>query len=92
MQHSVDLHHHNISLEQARFWKLTLSTILATVVVVEAVTLGFSAFTSDPTTIVTSTLRLVFAIYLFTLAARSINQDTVDAHSESLWHLSSLTL
>jgi hypothetical protein len=55
------------------------------------VSLGFSASTGDPSAITTYVLRLFFGTYTLILATRSINQDNIEQHSESLWHLSSLT-
>ena len=76
--------------QQARLWKLTLSTTLALAVAMETISLGF-CFTANPSAIATYSLRLIFAIYTLILAVRSVNQDTIDLHSESVWHLSSLT-
>jgi hypothetical protein len=78
-------------MQQARLWKLTLSITLALALAVETVSLGFSASTADPSAISTYTLRMIFAIYNLTLSVRSVNRDNVELHSESLWHLSSLT-
>src|ERR1700691_1644511 len=76
---------------QTRLWKLTLSITLALALAIETVSLGFSVSTTDPSAITTYALRLIFAIYTLILAVRSINQDTIEPHSESLWHLSCLT-
>jgi hypothetical protein len=37
------------------------------------------------------TLNLVFALYLFAVAAFSVTRQTVRLHTESVWHLASLT-
>jgi hypothetical protein len=66
-----------------------MSVALTLVLAVETASLGFSASTADLSTIATYTLRLVFTIYILILAVRSMNQDSTDTHSESLWHLSS---
>jgi len=78
-------------LLQARLWKLVLSISLALALTVETVSLGFSVSTANPSAITIYTLRLIFAIYTLILAVRSVNQDEMESHSESLWHLSSLT-
>lgn len=76
---------------QVRVWKAVLALVLALTAAVETVSLGFSATIEDPETIATHSLRLIFAIYVLVLAVRSINQDTIESHSVSLWHISTLT-
>ena len=81
----------NLNLQQARLWKLTLSITLALALAIETISMGFFVSTADSSTITTYTLRLIFAIYTLILGVRSINQNAIEPHSESLWHLSTLT-
>lgn len=68
-----------------------LALVLALTAAVETISLGFSATTENPTTVTTYVLRLIFAIYVLVLGVRSVNQDAIESHSASLWHISTLT-
>ncbi|KAJ7190424.1 multidrug resistance-associated ABC transporter [Mycena pura] len=78
-------------LHQDIFWptmrarKTFLSTVTFLSVLLQAATLVLG---DDKTA---ATLHQCFAVYVFAVAVSSIRRQTVSAHAESIWHLSSLT-
>ncbi|KAJ7349778.1 multidrug resistance-associated ABC transporter [Mycena albidolilacea] len=78
-------------LREEKFWtqmrrrKIFLSITIFLLVLVQA---ARPVLGGD---IVICTLNLVFALYLFAVAAFSVTRQTVRLHTESVWHLASLT-
>ncbi|KAL0959849.1 hypothetical protein HGRIS_011525 [Hohenbuehelia grisea] len=77
---------------QMRGVKLIVSTMAAAVLVLEAISLGFSCAMSDRSHIPIYSLRAVFALYATAVAARSVSQQNTSRHSESMLHMSALLL
>ncbi|KAJ7602857.1 hypothetical protein DFH06DRAFT_1396471, partial [Mycena polygramma] len=79
-------------IEEEAFWakmrtrKIILSTMLGLVVLLQAGRLGLGG---DLTIWV---IHLCFALYVFGVAVLSVFRQTVSRHTESVWHLTSLTL
>ncbi|KAJ6579193.1 multidrug resistance-associated ABC transporter, partial [Mycena vulgaris] len=79
-------------LDETKFWtqmrtrKIFLSVVMFILVVVEAASLKIAGSTP------LYTLHLCFALYVLAIAATSVPRCTVPRHSESVWHLASLTL
>ncbi|KAJ7826783.1 multidrug resistance-associated ABC transporter [Mycena olivaceomarginata] len=78
-------------LQEEKFWtqmrrrKIFLSITIFLLVLVQA---ARPVLGGD---IAICTLNLVFALYLFAVAAFSVTRQTVRLHTESVWHLASLT-
>ncbi|KAI0631359.1 ABC transporter type 1, transmembrane domain-containing protein [Trametes polyzona] len=83
-------------IDEERFWskmrlrKLAVTAILAIILAIQAVSLGWSIAEDDRTNIAVYSLHVAFALYTLVLAARAINQ-TYSQHSSSIIHLSALT-
>ncbi|KAJ7476731.1 multidrug resistance-associated ABC transporter [Mycena latifolia] len=79
-------------LDEIKFWarmrtrKLFLSAVVFLLVLVQATSLGLGG------DITLFALHLCFALYIFGVAASSVQRRTVPQHAESVWHLASLTL
>ncbi|KAI0631355.1 hypothetical protein C8Q77DRAFT_202931 [Trametes polyzona] len=73
-----------------RLRKLAVTAILAIILAIQAVSLGWSIAEDDRTNIAVYSLHVAFALYTLVLAARAINQ-TYSQHSSSIIHLSALT-
>ncbi|KAH7910130.1 hypothetical protein BJ138DRAFT_1127138 [Hygrophoropsis aurantiaca] len=76
---------------KARLWKLLTSAILALVVAIQAVCLGWAIVANEGDSITVYALHIAFASYAVVLAIRSVSQNTAGPHSTSLIHLSVLT-
>jgi hypothetical protein len=74
-----------------RWRKLLASLLLAIVTILDAVSLGWSVANEQITEIGIYAINVAFAIYLLTLAIRSINQNNAPRHSESVLHLTTIT-
>lgn len=74
-----------------RWRKLTVSVILTAVVVIDAISLGWSIANNEFAGITIYAISIVFSIYLLGIAYRSVNQMTVELHSESVLHLTVLS-
>ncbi|KAJ7108814.1 multidrug resistance-associated ABC transporter [Mycena epipterygia] len=79
-------------LDEAKFWarmrirKIVVSVLLLALVIVQGVSLGLGG------DITLYTLHVCFALYALGIAASSVRRYTVPQHSESVWHLASLTI
>ncbi|KAJ7147016.1 multidrug resistance-associated ABC transporter [Mycena epipterygia] len=79
-------------LDEANFWaririrKIFVSALLLALVVVQGVSLGLGG------DITLYTLHVCFALYALCIAASSVRRHTVPQHSESVWHLASMTI
>ncbi|KAH9932956.1 multidrug resistance-associated ABC transporter [Fomitopsis serialis] len=73
-----------------RLRKLFFSFILAAILMVQCVSLGWAAIEDERTSIAVHTLHIVFALYTLVVAARSVGQED-NEHAESMIHLSALT-
>lgn len=73
-----------------RLRKLTVSILLAAVVVIQSICLGWSIAEDDKLNITVYSLHVAFALYALVLSGTSINQ-TYSAHSNSIVHLCILT-
>ncbi|KAI8972894.1 ATP-binding cassette transporter [Trametes punicea] len=85
-----------LPIDEQRFWtkmrlrKLIMAALLAVIVAVQAVCLGWSIVEEDRLNIAVYSLQLVFALYTLVVAVRAVNQ-TYSHHSRSVVHLSVLT-
>lgn len=68
-----------------------MSVLLAVILIIQSISLGWSIIEDQRRSIEAFALYLVFSFYLLLVAVRSVAQTTVDPHSESVWHLSSLS-
>ena len=73
-----------------RLRKLLVSTLFATILVIQCVGLGWSVSEGDKENVVVYALYVAFALYTLSLSGASINQ-TYSRHSNALVHLSGLT-
>ncbi|KAJ7685835.1 multidrug resistance-associated ABC transporter [Mycena rosella] len=79
-------------LDETKFWarmrarKIFLVAVLSLLLFVQAARLGLG---ND---IALHTLHLCFAAYILAIAGFSVYRQTVPLHSESVWHIASLTL
>ncbi|KAJ7147015.1 multidrug resistance-associated ABC transporter, partial [Mycena epipterygia] len=79
-------------LDETKFWarmrirKIFVSALLLSLVVVQGVSLGLGG------DITLYTLHVCFALYALGVAASSVRRHTAPQHSESVWHLVSLTI
>jgi hypothetical protein len=78
-------------LFQVRVYKLLLASLLSLVLVLEAISLGFTFTTASASSITTSLLRVSFYVYTLVLTARSVTQKNVEEHAQSVLHLGALT-
>ncbi|KAK7044499.1 multidrug resistance-associated ABC transporter protein [Favolaschia claudopus] len=88
---------HGYPIEGEKFWaktkrrKLFICVLFAAIVGLQAATAALSIIArEDEASLITSALHLGFAVYLFIVAAFAVNR-TAQAHSESIWHLATLT-
>ncbi|RPD54947.1 multidrug resistance-associated ABC transporter [Lentinus tigrinus ALCF2SS1-7] len=83
-------------IDEDGFWtrmrlrKLTVSILLAAILVIQSVCLGWAITEDDRLNIAVYSLHIAFALYTLVLSALSINQ-TYSAHSQSIIHLCGLT-
>ena len=73
-----------------RLRKLALSVVLAFILFIQSICLGWSIVQVDRYGVVVYTLHVVFALYTLVLSVRAIGQ-TGPAHAHSVMHLSALT-
>lgn len=69
-----------------RIRKIFVSALLLALVVVQGVSLGLGG------DLTLYALHVCFALYTLVVAASSVRRHTVPQHSESVWHLASLTI
>ncbi|CDO71111.1 hypothetical protein BN946_scf184844.g115 [Trametes cinnabarina] len=85
-----------IPINEERFWtkmrlrKIVMTALLAAVLAIEAVSLGWSIIDEDNLNITVYVLKLAFALYTLIIAVRAVNQ-TDSRHSHAIIHLSALT-
>ncbi|KAG6829812.1 hypothetical protein H0H87_010041 [Tephrocybe sp. NHM501043] len=73
-------------------WRKTfLMLLLTAIVAIDAASLGWSVANNGISEIVIYSLRIVFALYLVSLAADSVQQTTIERHSVYIYHLTALT-
>ena len=78
------------SLPKVRVRKLLLVALLAAIIIVQGVSLGWAAIEEERTNIAVHSLHVAFALYALIVAGRSVSQ--VDSeHAASMVHLSALT-
>lgn len=85
-------------IEPDAFWKtirlrkIFISLILCTILILEAVQLGWlNTLESTPKELATCIIRVSFAAYLLIVAVRSINQQDANGNSATIIHLSILS-
>lgn len=61
------------------------------ILIIESISLGWSIIEDQHPSIEAFALHVAFSLYLVLVAVRSVPQVTVDIHSESVWHLSTLS-
>lgn len=71
--------------------KLFISLLAAVIVVLNTVSLGWAAADDMKHNISILAIYIYFALYVLIIAARSINQNSVESHAESVIHLTTLT-
>lgn len=74
-----------------RWRKLVVSLLLVAVTIFDTVSLGSSVVHNEATETTIYAIDIGFAIYLLTMAIRSINQNDASQHSESVLHLTAMT-
>ncbi|KAL0069231.1 hypothetical protein AAF712_003594 [Marasmius tenuissimus] len=87
-------------VEEEKFWKrvhrrkFLLSFLATTIFVLEALRLGLSLedATGINTDIIGNVLDVYYAIYLLILCLRSLRHTTTETHSESILHITALTV
>ncbi|EIN08192.1 multidrug resistance-associated ABC transporter [Punctularia strigosozonata HHB-11173 SS5] len=85
-------------LDERQFWtwarlrKLVLSVAFFAILIIQAICLGWAVFEGAPKDIAVYSLHVAFAMYLLVITALSLSQKTVQPHSRSVQHLSSLTI
>ncbi|KIJ58252.1 hypothetical protein HYDPIDRAFT_44556 [Hydnomerulius pinastri MD-312] len=75
-----------------RLWKIFTSTLLAAVLVIQSISLGWTIAADEGDSILLYALHAGYALYLTLLAVRSVYQNTIEPHSESMIHLAVLTV
>ena len=73
-----------------RLRKILLSLLLATILVLQSISLGWSIASSASVPTAVSALHTAFALYALVLALRAVNH-TYAAHATAIIHLSALT-
>ncbi|KAJ6612747.1 P-loop containing nucleoside triphosphate hydrolase protein [Mycena sp. CBHHK59/15] len=76
---------------QTRRRKIFICLLFAAIIGVQTSRLVLTLANEDTTPVATYALHLCYALYLFGVAAFSVNRSDVDGHSESIWHLTALT-
>lgn len=71
--------------------KLLLALVLAIILILNTVGLGWSAVDGDRSSITSYSLYSAYSLYVLAIAAKSINQDSIETHAESILHLTTLT-
>lgn len=66
--------------------------LLASVVAVNASSLGWSIASNHTRSIIIGVLQTVFSLYLLILAGRSIKQNDVHSHTETVVHITALSI
>lgn len=84
-------------IDEDAFWfkmrnrKLLLVLLSATILGLEGVSLGWSAYPDGQNILAEHIFRTTFALYVSVLVVRSVGQCTTDLHSESMIHITVLT-
>ncbi|TFK38174.1 multidrug resistance-associated ABC transporter [Crucibulum laeve] len=73
-----------------RWRKFFISSLLAVVVILSTVALGWSTTNDERQETAVFALHVVFSLYLLVIAARSVVQEEVESHSQSIIHLTTL--
>ncbi|TFK92526.1 multidrug resistance-associated ABC transporter [Polyporus arcularius HHB13444] len=76
--------------KRMRLRKLTVTSLLATILIIQTICLGWSITEDDRHNIAVYSLHVAFALYTLVLSGLSINQ-TYAAHTKSIIHLCVLT-
>ncbi|KAF8069172.1 multidrug resistance-associated ABC transporter [Lyophyllum atratum] len=74
-----------------RWRKMFMALLLIAVLALGAISLGWSVANAEREEIVVYTINLAFSLYLVIIAAYSVNEATIDTHSEYIRHLVALT-
>ena len=72
--------------------KFVLSAVLAVILILKTVSLGWSVVEEDVTVIASYALLVFFSGYTVVLSARSVQQNTTHSHGETITHIAVLTL
>lgn len=84
-------------IDEDAFWfkmrnrKLLLVLLSAAILVLEGVSLGWSAYPDARNVLAEHIFRTTFGLYVGLLVLRSVGQSTTDRHSESVIHITVLT-
>ncbi|KAH7925080.1 hypothetical protein BV22DRAFT_1195420 [Leucogyrophana mollusca] len=76
---------------KARLWKLLIAVILAFVVAIQAICLGWTVTANENDSTTVCVLHIAYALYAVVLAVRSMYHNTIGPHSASMIHLAVLT-
>jgi hypothetical protein len=76
---------------QMRNRKLLLVLLSATILALEGISLGWSAYPDGQNMLAEHIFRTTFGLYVSILVVRSVGQCTTDLHSESVIHITALT-
>ncbi|KAG6812192.1 hypothetical protein H0H92_003997 [Tricholoma furcatifolium] len=71
--------------------KFFLAIVLAAILAIDAASLGWFIENEERSDIIIALLRTVFSLYTVSLAVASVNETTVEGHSQYIYHLTTLT-
>jgi len=67
-----------------------MSFLLGVILVIDTICLGYSAANNERSSLAIYAIHIAFSLYVLVLAVRSVNQDSIGPHSESILHLTAL--
>ncbi|KAG6854494.1 hypothetical protein C0991_006096 [Blastosporella zonata] len=74
-----------------RWRKFVLALLLTAILAIDGGLLGWSVANNEESEIVIYSLRVIFALYLVSLAGASVNETDAERHATYLYHLTPLT-
>ncbi|KAF9234929.1 hypothetical protein BU15DRAFT_78554 [Melanogaster broomeanus] len=77
--------------DKVRLRKLLVSTLLVAILVLQSTSLGWTFSADEGDSILVYALHVAYAFYLASLAVRSVYQNAIEPHSDSMIHLAILT-
>ncbi|KAG7448558.1 multidrug resistance-associated ABC transporter [Guyanagaster necrorhizus] len=86
-----------IAINAKKFWekmrrrKIILSFLLAAILILKTICFGWAIVEDEPWNVASYAIHVFFSLYLLAVAIRSVNQDAPGPHSESVFHLTTLT-
>lgn len=74
-----------------RLRKIFVCTLLSLIVIIETISLGWSAANRELPSSTIYAIRTAFSLYVLGLAIHSVHQDTIGPHTKSILHLTVLS-